>query len=144
MSRTATILVASWVVGGAASAWLIHDDLPLSGLVGFMLTFGVIELGTMLEHPDNMTYSPLDRFASPRSAGAERAIGFALVLISVVAMWLISPDGGLGLAPPSWASLAAFVFCGISIGAAFFLFSNARRKARLKAEQGFSTEEVAG
>ena len=142
MSRTAIIALMSWVVGGAVSAWLIHGDLPLSGLVGWLVTFIVIELGTMFEHPDNVTYSPLDRIAPPLSAGAERAIGFALILIALFAVWLIGREG-LGVSPPSLASLLAFV-CGIPIGVAVFLFANAGRKAKLKAQQGFSTEEVVG
>ena len=142
MSRTATALLVSWVAGAAASAWLIHGDLPLSSVIGFILTFGVIEVGTMLEHPDDMKYSPLDRIGSPLSAGTERAIGLALIVISVFAAWLVSPDG-LGLAPPSLASPAAFIVCGIPAGAGLFLLANAHRKRTLKAQEGPSTGEVA-
>jgi hypothetical protein len=142
VSRTATVLIASWVLGTAATAWLVHDDLPLSSLVGFILTFSVIEFGTMLEHPDDITHSPFDRLTSPLSARAERAVGYAFILLGLFAIWLISPNGGLGLAPPSLASPAAFVLCGSPTGIAFFLIFNARRKAELKAQEAFSAEEA--
>ena len=122
MKRPALFGSAALALGGAATAWLLAGNLTASWMAGFGITFGVIELGTLIAHPESETYGPLN----PLSVSVERALAAALFLLGWGPSFLLEA-GLFDGAQTSVQSTIAYI-CGLPAGVAMFLFADSNRK----------------